>query len=433
MSKPIKRTLCVILCVLLIISIVILIFACSPSNVYELGPYSITEDEYAYLMCTYKRSLIDDLGIDESYLLYPADNSGKTYGQALEEMYRESYFEQSVYNLIYSLALFDEYGLSLSAEEQESIDSAVNSVIFYYGNGSATQFDALAEPYGFSHKTIKTIYEKQAKETAVVNHIFGKEFSKITSEQKDNFYKDNYLHFQVLVLNTVYQKNDDGTFSNLSESERAAMLELEKELTALLCSEDMNFNYKILPSILKKPVVVEENGKKVPNVTFEELWSNPKINDDSLYPNGYFMIKPTPYQLMSVTTLTTAFNTKIGDVSVTAAKRYFDGNGSITTENGKEEIKEGDYFQYGSAYIKRLPMQEQAWKDEANKDFFPSDTFLPAVASNVLFYTMQEYEKTSAYTLTRDTGIMERYSLETIPANNLDYEYLHGSNDEEEK
>ena len=433
MSKPIKRTLCVILCVLLIISIVILIFACSPSNVYELGPYSITEDEYAYLMCTYKRSLIDDLGIDESYLLYPADNSGKTYGQALEEMYRESYFEQSVYNLIYSLALFDEYGLSLSAEEQESIDSAVNSVIFYYGNGSATQFDALAEPYGFSHKTIKTIYEKQAKETAVVNHIFGKEFSKITSEQKDNFYKDNYLHFQVLVLNTVYQKNDDGTFSNLSESERAAMLELEKELTALLCSEDMNFNYKILPSILKKPVVVEENGKKVPNVTFEELWSNPKINDDSLYPNGYFMIKPTPYQLMSVTTLTTAFNTKIGDVSVTAAKRYFDGNGSITTENGKEEIKEGDYFQYGSAYIKRLPMQEQAWKDEANKDFFPSDTFLPAVASNVLFHTMQEYEKTSAYTLSRDTGIMERYSLETIPANNLDYEYLHGSNDEEEK
>ena len=430
MSKPVKRTLCVILCVLLILTVVILIFACSPSSVYELGPYSLSEDEYAYLMCTYKRSLIDDLGIDESYLLYPADQSGKTYGQALEEMYRESYFEQSVYNLIYSLALFDEYGLSLTDEEQKSVESAANSVIYYYGNGSAAQFDSLAEPYGFSHKTIKSIYEKQAKETAVVNHIFGKEFSKITAEQKNNFYKDNYLHFQVIVLNTVYQKNADGTYSNLSESERKTRLELEKELTAFLCSEDMNFNYKILPSILKKPVVIEKDGKKVPNVTYEELWENKIINDDSLYPNGYYMVNPTPYQLMSITTLTTAFNTKIGDVSVSAAKRYFDGNGSITTENGEEEIKEGDYFQYGSAYIKRLPIQENAWSDEANKDFFPSDTFLPAVASDVLFHTMQEFEKTSPYTLTRDTGIMERYSLETIPANNLDYEYLHGTNEE---
>lgn len=425
MSKPVKRTLCVILCVLLVFSIFILIFACSPSNVYELGPYCITEDEYAYLMCTYKRSILDELEITETDLLYPADSSGRTYGQALEEMYRTSYFEQSVYNLIYSLALFDEYGLSLTEEEQNSIDSAINSVIFYYGNGSASNFDALAEPYGFSHKTIKSIYLKQAKESAVINYIFGKEYSKITDEQKDNYYKDNYLHFQVLVLNTLYQKNDNGIFSNLSESERATMLELEKELTALLCSENMDYNYKILPKLIGKDVVIEKDGKKVPNVTFEELWENERINDDSLYPNGYYMTIPTAYQLMTPSTLTTAFNTKEGDVSVTVAKRYFDGNGTIETENGQETIKEGDYFPYGSAYIKRLPMQEKAWQDEANKDFFPQESFLPSVASNVLFRTLQEFEKTSPYTLSHDADITERYSLETIPANYLDYEYLH--------
>lgn len=431
MSNPIKRTLCVVLCVLLVLAIVLLIFACSPANVYELGPYSITEDEYAYLMCSYKRSLLEDLDIDESYLLYAYDNSGKTYGQALEEMYRASYFEQTVYNLIYSLALFDEYGLSLSEEEQRSVESAANSVIYYYGNGSAANFDSIAEPYGFSHKTIKSIYEKQAKETALVNYIFGKEFVNITDQQKNNYYKDNYLHFQAIIVNTVYQKNADGTFSNLSESEREAMLTLEKEMTAFLCSEDMNYNYKVLPAILGKPVVVEQDGKNVPNVTYEELWSNPKINDDSLYPNGYYMTKPTASQLLSVTALTTAFYTKEGDVSVTTAKRYFDGNGTITTENGEETIKEGDYFAYGSAYIKRLPIQENAWQDEANKDFFTSDSFLPSVANNVLFLTFQEYEKTSAYTLTHDSDVMARYSLETIPANYLDYEYLHPSDKEE--
>ena len=203
------------------------------------------------------------------------------------------------------------------------------------------------------------------------------------------------------------------------------MLELEKELTALLCSENMDYNYKILPKLIGKDVVIEKDGKKVPNVTFEELWENERINDDSLYPNGYYMTIPTAYQLMTPSTLTTAFNTKEGDVSVTVAKRYFDGNGTIETENGQETIKEGDYFPYGSAYIKRLPMQEKAWQDEANKDFFPQESFLPSVASNVLFRTLQEFEKTSPYTLSHDADITERYSLETIPANYLDYEYLH--------
>ncbi len=415
MTKTILRISCAILCLLLCMPV---LTACGEENVYELGPYSVTEEEYAYLLCSYKRTILDELGLDESYLGYPVDTtSGTTYGEYIEQAYREE-FEQSVYTLLFSLALFDEYGLELSNEQKKSIERSASSVIFYYGDGSVGTFNELAKAYGFTNDTLYDIYEKQAKESMVISHIFGDNYSNVTDANKEDFYQENYLHFQVLVVNTLYQKNSDGSFSNLTEGQRKTMQDLENEIIELLIRNNLDYDYKVLPAILEKD--------DMSTVTYEELWANPQINDDSLYPSGYYMPKPTPAQMLTVNTLSQAMLTKEGDVSPTKAKRYFDGNGSISTENGTETINKGDYFEYGTAFIKRLPIDDEAWKKEENKDFF-ENSFTAECAQNLLFKTLQKYEQTCPYTLVVESDIKEEYTFTSIPANYLDYDFIHGT------
>lgn len=398
-----------------------LLTSCGEDNAYELGPYSISEEEYAYLLCTYKRTVLEELGLDEAYLSYPvSEKDATTYGQYIERMYREE-FEQSVYTLLFSLALFDEYGLELTKDEKDTIKSSANSVIYYYGNGSVSKFNSLAKEYGFSDESLRSIYEKQAKQTMLISHIFGDKYSKVTDINKDDYYDNNYIHFQIIVVNTLYRKDSDGSFANLSSEEMAAMKTLEDEMIELLVRENLSYNYKVLPVLLGKT--------DMSTVTYEELWANTKINDDTTYPGGYYMVKPNAAQMSSVTTLTQAMLTQEGDVSSIAAKRYFDGNGTITTEKGDTEIKEGDYFEYGTAFIKRLPLDNEGWKNEANKDFF-GEGFIRGAAQLSLFTTLQKYESSSPYTLIVNNSIKEDYSFIKTPANYLDYEYLHGDKGE---
>ena len=61
MSKNFLRVACAVLCVLLCLPI---LTSCGNENIYELGPYSINKEEYAYLLSSYKRTAIDELGID---------------------------------------------------------------------------------------------------------------------------------------------------------------------------------------------------------------------------------------------------------------------------------------------------------------------------------------------------------------------------------
>ena len=413
MKKTILRILCFSLCLILLLP---LLSACGEKNVYELGPYSIRKDEYAYLLSVYKRDVLEGLGLDETYLSYSYDSS-HTYGEYIEKAYREE-FEQSVYTLLYALALFDEYGLSLTSEEKEAVKTSATSVILYYGNGSVSTFNSLASAYGFSKNTIYDIYEKQAKETKLINYLYGSGFSKLTDEQKENYYSQNYIHFQIIVVNTLYQKNDNGTFTNLTEEEMKAKKQLEDELVEFLCRNNLEYDYKVLPAILGK--------SDLTGVTYEEIWANKTINDDSLYPLGYYMKKPSVTQMMTVNTLSQAMLTSIGDVSAIAAKRFFDGKGTISTENGTEEIKEGDYFEYGTAFIKRLDIDEGAWKKTENKDFFDEKQFLSGAAQVDMFNTFQSFEQTMPYTLVVNEEYKSKYSFILTPANYLDYDYLHG-------
>lgn len=397
-----------------------LISSCDSDKIYRLGPYEIKKDEYAYLMGMHKKKLLEAIGLDERYInepISPTDTT--TYGEYLEKRYREE-FEQSVYTMLFSLALFDEYGLELTDAQKTNIRSTASAIVFEFGGGSTGVFDDIAEPYGFSSHTLYSIYEKQAKESLVIEYLFGDDYSKLNDEQKNDYYKESYLHFQVIVVNTLYKKSESSTgkiiYSNLSEEQRKVQLQLEKEIGLFLCQEDKNYKYQLLPAII---------GKDISEITYEDIWSCKSINDDMTYPQGYYMLEPGINQFMTANTLSVAYMTKEGDVSLTPAKKYFEGGGEIKLPDGSETVKEGDYFEYGTAFIKRLPLDDDAWKRAENETFFKDSNFVVGSAQYALFRTLQTYEESCSYTLMVNEDEKARFSLETIPANEIDYYYFY--------
>ena len=129
--------------------------------------------------------------------------------------------------------------------------------------------------------------------------------------------------------------------------------------------------------------------------------------------------------------LDTAWYTKEGDVSASVAKRYFEGNGTITLGDSQETVKEGDYFEYGSTYIKRLPIEDKAWQKEENKDFFSTD-FITGAAQSAVFKVYRDFEATSGYTLLANNEVIEGYTFMSVAANYIDYDYVNPSTDKEE-
>ena len=160
-------------------------------------------------------------------------------------------------------------------------------------------------------------------------HLYGEDYSKLTDDAKEEYYKDAYLHFQVIVINNVYKSvtDSDGktSYINLSESEKATKDQLIEELTSLLIKEDKEASYPIITHELKMTVdeLFADLGK-----TYDLLFE--KYSDDTLYPQGYYMLAPiSANQIVTSNALSAAYLLKEGDCAIVTAKRYFEKDGTI--------------------------------------------------------------------------------------------------------
>ena len=160
---------------------------------------------------------------------------------------------------------------------------------------------------------------------------------------------------------------------------------------------------------------------KTYNLLFE------KYSDDTLYPQGYYMIAPTSAnQIITSNALSAAFLLKEGDCAVVTAKRYFEKGGTIEISGKTETINAGDYFEYGEAFVRKLPLDDGAYSKEENKDFFNEDEFNAMAMKNAFYTLLQNYEKECFYEL-RESSLKDSYSITSAIANDLDYNFLYAS------
>ena len=410
MKKAICRTLCLIFMVILLIP---LISACGKEkNIYTLGDYSITEKEYNYLFGMFKKKVLASMGGDLTDEDMTQEISpGVTLADYLEARYRDG-FEQSILSLLLAQSLFDKLGLSLSDDEINTINATATAVIAYYGNFSESEFNNIASDYGFDADAMRSVYEKQFRENKVRDYYLGENNEKVTDQDREGYYRDNYLHYQTLIVNTLYKLHTDSygdvSFVLLDEDEKKERERLVVELKELLINKNMEFDYILLKDDL--------------SLSYDELWR--KYSDDVHYPNGiYETSNPSAEQLANSNVLSAAHQSKIDEIKTVTAKRYFEGDSTL--ENEEITVKPGDYFEYGTIFVKRLPLDEGAYAKNANKEFFDSESFESAVCNYVFFKHLSAYQDSLSYEASISTLISEK-GFATIKANELDYYYLVG-------
>lgn len=406
LKKIISSTLCLILLLALVLPT---LTACGNKDIFRLGKYTITEKEYVYLTGMFKKQVLVSLSPDEKLTdedLSMEVSSGVTLSEYINYKYRAS-FEQSILTLLYSQLMFDELGLSLTDDEKNSLEATAEAVALYYGA------DNLAD-FGFDKKTLLSIYEKQYKENKVRAHILGENDSNVTSEQIESYYLDNYLRYKTIIINTVYRIHTDSagvhSFVYLTEDEKERQETIVVELKELLINKNMDYNYTYLKDDL--------------NLTYDELWE--KYSDDKFYPGGcYDTSSPSQTQLANDNVLSAAYQSKVGEIKTVTAKRFFEESGSISGENGTTTVKPGDYFEYGTVFVKRLALDSKPYERPENSDFFPEGVLKTTVANYVYYKTLMDHEATNSLTIdvaSKGASI----TFDTVKANELDYYYIHG-------
>lgn len=409
-----KKTASRLLCLLLLILVFVPVFSgCNKNKVlYELGEHTITEKEYVYLMGMFKKQLIVSINsslpsnekLTEESLTVENQN-GVSYNSFLYQTYRES-FEQSILTLLYSQLLFDEYGLELTEDERLTINSTAAAIVAYYG-------ESTLKDYGFDGETLRSVYEKQFKENKVRQYILGENNSNITDEQIESYYQNNYLRYKMIIINTEYKlhkdSNGETSMVRLSEDEKKSQELLVKELRELLVNNNKSYNYVLLKDDL--------------NLSYDELWE--KYSDEKFYPSGeYRPSDPTDKELESSNVWSAAYQSKVGEVKAVTAKRYFKEGASIGGEGESITVKPGDYFEYGTIFVKRLALDKEPYNRTENNDFFPAGVLEGATANYVYFTTLMEHEKESSLSIDVSEKVVD-ITFENVLANELDYYYLH--------
>ena len=191
-KKIAVKLLCVILSCMMLLSVMT---ACASSTLMELGEVKISANIYEFLLSRMKGSLYK-MGYDvnsEDFWNTVFSINGMTY----EEYFKTSVLEQT-YTYIVSEFLFEKEGLTLPKESEEAIDTLMDKLV--ERAGSKNKLNAELANYGVNYNMLKEIYTIEAKMVYLKEYYYGENAEKISKEDKDAYYNENYVSFKQILL-----------------------------------------------------------------------------------------------------------------------------------------------------------------------------------------------------------------------------------------
>ncbi len=177
-------------------------------NLYELM-LSIRKGEMAYAIASsygsYDSTRFWDTVIDENSTTY-------------NDFYTASILKRAE-NYLCALALYDDLGLSLPASELDAVDAELKTLIDEDGEGSKSKLNALLAEFGANYDILKEYKLLTRKMSHLATSLYGKDGSKLGTDVKESYYKENYVAFkQILLANFHYvyktDKNGDDIYYN---------------------------------------------------------------------------------------------------------------------------------------------------------------------------------------------------------------------------
>jgi len=338
MKNTLKRALCALLCLLLILPLSAL-SGCSGTGdvMLKVGKSEITENMFVFWLSRYKAQFIYAYGasVKETYgvssvdaFLALKDESGKTY----DEIMTEYLYENTITYLIADY-LFDKHGLSLTDEEKKEISDTVDELREELASGSKSEFNALLAGYGFNTKTLEACYTLEKKTEKLENYLFSAGGPRaITTADVDAWYRANYQRMEqiCIFINSKPDTADDGSFITDSDGHVVYRDMSAAETTAA------------------RERVSEAMAKLSAGIDFATVAAEYNENTASEgYANGIYLCRDTVYDA---------------------------GNDTSKIYDALEEMKDGEVRSVELSdtihIIRKLPLDDNAWESPQNADFF---------------------------------------------------------------
>lgn len=239
------------------------------------------------------------------------------------------------------LSLFEECGLSLSDSDLAGIDTYINELVQEYADGSRRSFNQMLAQYGINLEILREIYIIEEKISLLFSYLYTENgpFA-LTEETLDAYYRQNYARVRHIYVNDAYayEKNDAGHY--VYDTSGSAV-------TRALTKEELAEKQAKIAAIDKALAEGTDFAK-----VYEEY------SEDLYYENGYYFTKETDFI----------------DEVVDAA---------FSLEIGKTTTVKSEF---GTHYLMRLPLENYAYNDPANADFF--DGFAETVKNDDLLHRL---------------------------------------------
>ena len=313
----------------LVLAVVMLMCtACSADTspaVMTYGETVITEAMYSYYVSTYKGRYIqsyDDITDSDEFW------ENGVGGRSGEEILRDLVYGNVAQNLV-AAEEFRRAGLKLSDDQKSAVDTYIQSMIDELASGSRQTFNGYLAEFGINMDMLRDMLLMEKKAYTYYEYLYGEGGSEAVGDSdRDEYYKENFVHFQQIFINdiVVYETDSEGRFI-----------------------QDENGNYKTREFTETEKTELESRIDAVKTgleagEDFDTL--REKYSDVSEYDDGYYFSAAT----------STNYITSI----VSAAFALEEGEWTFV-ESARDK---------GAFFIKRLPLEDGAYKDEKYKEFF---------------------------------------------------------------
>ncbi|MCI8387661.1 MAG: hypothetical protein HFE63_04260 [Clostridiales bacterium] len=237
-----SRFIRIVSAMLAAIMLVVCLGSCGSSSptAISFGDVKISANMFCYWMSRYKALYL------YSYFGMTSDNpqlwtqeiaSGVTVGAFLESIAVSNIMSNAI-----CLKLFDDYGLSLSNEQLNTIDQNIQQKIQQVG--SKAQLNSALSAFGVNTDILRDIYIAETKISALQDYLYGDNGTeRATDEEVEQYYKENYYRCKHILIRTdsKIEYDEDGEpivdattgsykMIELTEEEKAAQVELAKDL-----------------------------------------------------------------------------------------------------------------------------------------------------------------------------------------------------------
>ncbi len=312
--------------------------------IYRYGDYTVDKNFYTYWLARYKAVLMysySDIEDTDEYW-------NKDYGNGSADVVLTAYADETVKNYLTSLYLFSKYGLSMSEDKVDSVDSQLSEILLDGFEGNVAKLNEQAYEFGINYNMLRQIYIAEAKTEIVYNYMTGALLSeKLNDELRDSYLYDNYARTTHIFISTENSYNIDEDGNIIYDSDGKYTAELTEEQKK------------------EKQELIDKIDDAAPNSeNFSEFQK--QYNEDPAvdkYENGYFVSTQTDYDTRYITA---ALSMETGEVK------------KVQTDDGV-------------FYILKKPMIAKAYSDSKNKDFFPD--YDKTVLDHLYWEEMENYYK----------------------------------------